>query len=374
MRIQIDATTLLLKSAGVKNYLYYWMQSLSQAAAAHGDEINTFPPGLSANGPIDHTRSIVSPFGTVWRLFLMHLNNTPGRPLLSPFYSGTDVFHCSQHTFNPPWSKKVTATLFDMSCWTTPQYHTPQNVAGTRLYGERILKRCDGVIAISHHARDTAVDILGIPSARIRVIYPGIDDQYFRATAQDAAPVRAHYQIRERYALFVGCIEPRKNVGALLRAWRGLPEGLRRETELIIAGPFGWESEALRAELMRGEPGIRYIGYVAEKQLPGLIAGAAALIYPSAYEGFGLPVAQAMAAGVPVVTSNRSCLPEVVDGGGLLVDPDNIADLTAAIHDVITQSTLAAELSRRGRERARAFRFSSGAAQSLEFFHDVGRS
>jgi alpha-1,3-rhamnosyl/mannosyltransferase len=146
---------------------------------------------------------------------------------------------------------------------------------------------------------------------------------------------------------------------------------MRSELELIISGPFGWESKKVRAMLNQSGPRVRYLGYVPEPDLPPLVAGANALVYPSFYEGFGLPVAQAMAAGTPVITSNRSCLPEIVAGGGLLIDPNSVDDLSDAIERLHMSSTLGAELSKQARVRARSFRWSDSAVESLKFFHEM---
>lgn len=123
--------------------------------------------------------------------------------------------------------------------------------------------------------------------------------------------------------------------------------------------------------LNQSGPKVRYLGYVPEPDLPALVAGANTLVYPSFYEGFGLPVAQAMAAGTPVITSNRSCLPEIVGDGGLLVDPDSVDDISAAMERLCGSPSLASELSARAKARAESFRWSQAAAESLTFFREV---
>jgi alpha-1,3-rhamnosyl/mannosyltransferase len=261
--------------------------------------------------------------------------------------------------------------VFDLSCWTTPENHTTENIAATRRYGERILKACDGLIAISAHARQDAIEILRIPQERIRVIYPGVAEPFFRVTPRQTEDIRAKYGLHTPYILFVGCIEPRKNVPNLIRAYRQLPASIQRDVHLVLAGPFGWASEEVRNMLTRSGNTVRYLGYVPEPDLPGLFRGATMLVYPSYYEGFGLPVAQAMAAGIPVIASDRACLPEVVGDAGLCINPDSVDELGAAMHRILTSLEFAEALASRGKTRARKFRWSTCAAESLDFFHQV---
>jgi glycosyltransferase involved in cell wall biosynthesis len=367
MRITIDATTLVLPSAGVKNYVYYWLRSLIAAAGQRGDEVKAYPPLLNDSMPLDHQRA---PKGLLASsLPLVHLSNLRGSPLLDWLLRGSDLFHCSQHTARRPKGVRATATIFDLSCWTKSETHTPQNIAATKRYAENILKRCDRLIAISNHARQDAHEILGIPLERIRVVYPGVAAEFFDVTDHHAEAVRVAYNLPRSYLLFVGCIEPRKNIRGLIAAYQLLPGDLRRDFPLVIAGPFGWESVAIRPLL--ASEGVRHLGYVPEQFLAALYRGAAALVYPSYYEGFGLPVAQAMAAGIPVITSNCSSLPEVVGDAGLTVDPDSPPALAEALERVLTSPELARELASRGRIRAEAYQWSTAATESLDFFHNV---
>jgi alpha-1,3-rhamnosyl/mannosyltransferase len=170
--------------------------------------------------------------------------------------------------------------------------------------------------------------------------------------------------------LFVGTIEPRKNVPALLAAYAQLSASTRAEYELVVAGPVGWaEPETL--EKLRGAEGVRYLGYLPEADLPGVTAGASVLAYPSFYEGFGFPVAQAMAAGVPVMTSDLSSLPEVAGDAALLVDPQSTAEMREALEKLLTSPALRERLGGAGRRRARQFRWEISACKSLEWFRRV---
>jgi len=367
MNVRIDATSLLLPGAGIKTYLYYWLASLLEAAREDGTVISTYPPAVAAGAAPDHEASARwSP-----RLLAVHLGNLLGDPLLHLMLTGADVFHASQHMTRMPRRRNVTATVFDLSCWTLPECHTPANVAATRRHGEVIWKACDALIAISSHARDDAIEILGIPGDRIRVIYPGVAESFFTVTLGQINTVIKKYGLNSPYLLFVGCIEPRKNVPGLIQAYRLLPDSIRQSVPLIIAGPLGWESREAREMVTNSGSQIRYLGYVSETDLPGLFGGARVLVYPSYYEGFGLPVAQGMAAGVPVITSNRSSLPEVVGEAGLLVNPHSAEELAAAIQRLLTQPELARDLACRAKARSQLFHWSVNAARSLDLFHEL---
>jgi glycosyltransferase involved in cell wall biosynthesis len=373
MRITVDTTSLLLRSAGVKNHIHYLVLALLREASARGDEICIYPPAGPLPSSLDHEKSFDTSLAMWSRFLLVQFCNVRWNPAIDVLLAGSDVFHCSQHTANPIRRRALTATLFDLSCWKTPECHTPANIAATRRYAERILKSCDGIIANSTHARNDAVEILGIPQERMRVIHPGVAESFFDAALREPGKPAATYGLEGPYLLFVGCVEPRKNVPGLLRAYRQLPERVRRGLPLVIAGPFGWAGDEIRA-MLAADSRVKYLGYVPESDLPQVYAGATAFVFPSFYEGFGLPVAQAMAAGIPVVASNRSALPEVVGDAGLLVDPDSTEELSAAIERVATCPQLAAELVQRGRARARDFHWAAAAARSMDFFHEVGGS
>jgi glycosyltransferase involved in cell wall biosynthesis len=357
MRITIDATSLLLRSAGIKNYTYHWIGQLRRQAAA-GEEIAGYPL-LGDAGKLDHEASALSFGATAPRLAVLYAVNKLGPAALDLVLRGTDIFHASNQVHHAPGRARLTATIHDLTAFLMPELHTTGNVRADRVFAERILRRADGLIAVSENTRQDAIRVLGIAPERITRIYSGVAQEYF-----DAAPVR-----RTRpYVLYVGAIEPRKNLETLLDAWRAIRTDLREAFELVIAGPMGWAPEATRQRI---QAEATYLGYVPEADLPGLTAGATAFVYPSLYEGFGFPVAQAMAAGVAVVTSNVSCLPEIAGEGAALVDPRSAAEIASGLTRVLESEALRAELGRLGRERAMGYRWEKCAAESLEFFRRV---
>ncbi|MFB3825755.1 MAG: glycosyltransferase family 4 protein [Bryobacteraceae bacterium] len=362
MRLAVDATPLLLRSAGVKTYLYYWTRHLREQA---GRRRLWLFPAAGRPGTCEHERSIVSAPRTLAGLLALHSANYLGSWTLEPLAAAVDVFHASHQLRRPPRRPLLTATLYDMTCWLAPEMHTAANVRASRRFAEMVLRRAAGLIAISANSRDDAVRLLGLDPGRIAVIYPGVANAFFTAAP---AP-------REKpFALFVGTVEPRKNIPVLLDAWEDLPRSLRQEFDLVVAGPAGWGDPATLARLQSGIPGVRYLGYVPEAELPGLTAAASVFVYPSLYEGFGLPVAQAMAAGVPVVASHVSSLPEVAGKGALFIDPRSPTEIRAALERLLLSPSLRAELGARGRDRAGLYRWDEAARQSWAFFEKLAGS
>ena len=354
MRVLIDATSLLVRSAGVKNYTYHWIQHLRQQS--RNEQILAFP-FLNSFGTLTHERSMLPPAATYTRLGLLYFLNMSWNPLLERMVSGTDVFHVSNLVRHVPRKPKITATIHDMTRWLMPELHTPATIQADDSFAENVLRRADRLIAVSENTRADAVRLLKLDPAKIEVIHSGVPEVFFGAQATPA---------KRPYVLFVGTIEPRKNVDTLLDAWQGLR--LRDDYDLVIAGPPGWASEKTMARLHAGAAEVKYLGYVPEDELPGLTAGATAFVYPSLYEGFGFPVAQAMAAGVPVVTSNTSCLPEIAGEGALYVDPRSTGELRTAMENVLTSPSTRERLSKAGAERAQQYRWDVCAQKSLAFF------
>jgi glycosyltransferase involved in cell wall biosynthesis len=356
MRITIDATSALLRSAGIKSYTYHWVRHLRRLAQS--DDIRAFPY-LNDFGGLDHEASTLSEWQTLPRLALLYFVNVPGNPTLDWILGSSDIFHASNQVRIAPKHVKLTATVHDLTCWLMPQLHTAGNVRADRSFADNILRRATGLIAVSENTRQDAIRVLNILPEKIETIYSGVPEEYFGAT-----PAR-----RQRpYVLYVGTIEPRKNLDTLLDAWRELKPELRQEFELVIAGPQGWGSEntlhRIRAE-------ATYLGYVPEADLPGLVGGATVFVYPSLYEGFGFPVVQAMAAGVAILTSNNSCLPEIAGDSALLVDPLSASEIAQGLTRLLESESQRAELAARGRERAQQFRWETCAAKSLAFFRSL---
>jgi alpha-1,3-rhamnosyl/mannosyltransferase len=371
MRLMIDGTSLLLSSAGVKTYIYHWIRDLSRTPRNHRLSIFPYLHSLSDSSTgLDHEHSQWGAVSTQARLALVRFSNLGRSRLLNLSARGQDVFHASQHLMNPPTRVRLTATVFDTTCWLFPELHTPENVAATKLHAERVLRKADGIIAISEASRNDAIRVLGLSADKIHCIYPSVPDAYFGVEAHSIASASKRYCLHKPYLLYAGAIEPRKNLGRLLDAYAALPKSLREHFELIVAGIALWDSQQV-IQRMAKEPGVRYLGYVPEPDLPGLTAGAYAFVYPSLYEGFGLPLAQALAAGVPAITSRNSSLPEVGGEGALLVDACSVADIRNEIQKLLLSPGLRARLAPHTRTHAERFRKQRIAAKSWLFFEQI---
>ena len=356
MRILIDATPLLLRSAGVKTYTYHWIQHLCQEA--RNEQILTLPR-FNRLDALNHERSMLAPAQTYRQLGLLFLANR-GFPVLNWMAKKVDVFHVSNMIHDPPRSSTITATIHDMTSRLMPELHTAANLLADENFAKNVLKRAHRLIAVSENTRADAVRLAGLDPDRIEVIHSGVPEVYFGAKPRPA---------ERPYVLFVGTIEPRKNIETLLDAWQG--SRLRNDFDLMIVGASGWASAKTCARLASRPPGVRYLGYVPEDELPGLTAGATAFVYPSLYEGFGFPVAQAMAAGVPVITSNTSCLPEIAGDAALLVDPRSPAEIQSALEKLLTSPSLQQQLRAAAVTRAQQYRWEICARKSLAFFRSL---
>lgn len=238
----------------------------------------------------------------------------------------------------------------------------------------RSIRRASAVVAVSENTKRDIIKFYGTPDEKISVVPPAIDHEHFRPRSEEEiVAVRKKYGLPENYVLYTGTLEPRKNVVGILDAYRQLPEELREKHALVLAGGKGWRDDAIQNHLgeLKQKHQIFLPGYIDDTDLPALYSGASAFVFPTFYEGFGIPPLEAMACGVPVVTSGNSSLPEVIGEAGLTADPHDPAQIGAQVQKVLTDPSLANQLKESGLARAKEFTWDSSAREILKVVKQV---
>lgn len=265
-------------------------------------------------------------------------------------------------------------TIFDMTFFLFPHRHT----FSKRLYFGFFLplsaRRADMIITISESSKNDIIRCLHLPERKIRVIYPGVDD-IFQPVKDDEKLewVRNRYGIKKDFILSVGVLEPRKNLDRLIRAFYLLVRKGDFDLQLVIVGKKGWAYQPVLdlPEQLGMKDRVIFTGYVPEQDLPLFYSAALLFVYPSVYEGFGIPVLEAMACGAPVITSNISSMPEISEGAGLLVDPYDIQAMAQAIKKLLVDKEMQKKMSEAGLQRARKFSWEKMALSTLELYREV---
>jgi glycosyltransferase involved in cell wall biosynthesis len=225
------------------------------------------------------------------------------------------------------------------------------------------------VIAVSENTASDVVEIFGIDRARIRVVHHGVSPKFRPMGAEELADARARLGLPERFILFVGTVEPRKNLETLLDGW----VLMRDRPDLVVVGSWGWLYEPIREKMARLGPRLHHLESVDPDELPAIYNLARVLAHPAWYEGFGLPPLEAMACGTPVVTSDRSSLPEVVRDAGIIVPAGEPDEWRKALERVVGDTQLAADLRHRGILRAAQFSWERAARLTWRAVDDATR-
>lgn len=298
--------------------------------------------------------------------------------------AGADVFHAPTGSLPLGYKGKSVITVHDLAIYLKPEWFPGGQFFSRRLVVPSGLRRAARIIAVSQSTKRDLQRLFAVPEGKIRVIYEGVEMAPPHEEGLEREPVLKRLGLEKPYLLFLGTIEPRKNVDGLVRAYASLAERFPKLVdgiELVIAGAVGWRAEATLKDVEAANrrfgtkgPRVRLIGYVeAEDKLP-LMAHALAFVFPSRYEGFGLPVLEAMSLGVPVISSNVSSIPEIAGGGAaLLVDPLRHEEIALAMKHLLEDPRKRVELGRRGLERSAEFRWDRTAGETLEVYEEAVR-
>lgn len=304
----------------------------------------------------------------------------PGSPTMDKFFpSAPDIWllpNAHIHKTSAPY-----VVLFhDAAIRTVPECFTMKDHARAWLTNEeRTFKNAKAVISVSAHSTQDAITYYGVQEKNIVTAPLGIDHTIFLPREQSSdRSYRAAYDLNRQYILWLATREPRKNVDSVIRAYSEFREHHKESTPLVLVGADGWKIKHIRAALETSpfKKDIRELFYIPEKHKAALYRGATAFLFPSLYEGFGLPVLEAMACGTPVITSLTSSIPDVTGSAALLIDPLNVSDIIQtlnALFDPIDGENLRAILRDRGIAQSELFHWDTTARTVLDVLHDNKR-
>ena len=297
--------------------------------------------------------------GKVWNQ-LIKKNLMP--PLEAMYRSKPDVVVFFNFVKLPTLSiTKTVVVIHDLAFEHFPEYIDKKNLQYLKKFVPQSIKRADRIVAVSEYTKRDIIAQYGVKPDRISVVPNAVDANYFKKTKVSTA-VRERYGLPQNYILFVGTIEPRKNLATLIQAHKMLPDEMRHKYPLLIAGMKGWveQENALVDEYCR-DGGAILTGYVDHTDLPAIYSGATVLLMPSIFEGFGIPLLEPMACGVPVVGANNSSIPEVINGAGELFKTGDHKDLNKKLVRVLSDTKYRKSLEMKGRDRVKQYSWEKSA-------------
>lgn len=288
------------------------------------------------------------------------------------FMKRMDLYHGLDARVYESGGMKKVVTVHDVLHYTDVFPVEPYPAGKIEKY-RKMLSAADAIIAVSHHTRKDLVQQLSVAQEKIEVVYHGVEERFRARNPQETRAVLDRYGIGSSYLLYVGCIEARKNLSRLLEAFARVRKGGYPSFELVMAGNPGEGADTVFQTVgkLGLEECVRIVGYVQQEDLPFLYTGAEIFLFPSLYEGFGMPVLEAMACGTPVVASSVTSIPEVAGEAALLVDPHSVESISSAIQSLLGDPSLRKAYAHKGIVRAGEFTWEKAAKQTLEVYRKV---
>lgn len=377
MRVAIDINSLLKERSGVGQYVYHLVDGLG-TVDCHNEYVLFYN---SIGRPASHIPRICDGNVSIKRIpchgSVFKLASGLGKWKLPGFewlFGSFDVYHWPNYLLVPGSTGKHIITIHDLTFLVLPSYHPAirLKVLGTGI--SLSASRADAIIAVSEHTKRDVVKYLGISENKIRVIHSAASSRFVPISPGELPPVLGKYHLSPGgYLLYVGNIEPRKNLTRLLQSYSILRRQGGDYHPLILCGGKGWKNSEIyqKVEALSLTKDVEFLGYIPDQDMPYLMNGASLLVYPSLYEGFGLPPLEAMACGTPVVSSNASSLLEVVGDAAKVVDPYDVDGLAEAMHRVLTSKATREEMRWKGLRRAKCFSWEKTARETLKVYQEV---
>ena len=378
MRIGIDLTVLDHRRTGIGNYAFHLASELLWMDAEH--EWVLFVPGNIGDQRDWEDRAKVVKLPAkhlpIWSAHVRYARIMKEQKL--------DVLHGVANTLPLFYSGKSVITIHDLAIYKHPEWFERGQWFAKKIVAPRSIKKANKIIVPSVTTKKALIELFHVPEEKIAVIVHGVEERFFKSPPFSSRLYHGQ-ENNTKYILAVGTIEPRKNHVALLDAYAKLPENIRNQYELVIAGARGWGTREfdLKLDSLKSEitAHIKIMNYASDEHLPALYKHASLFVYPSLYEGFGLPVLEAMAAGIPVVTSKGSAMAETVSSlsslGGepknyvSFVDPASVEEIREAMVKALSNSHIAKIMGEQGAEFARHFTWRETAQNTLKVYRSL---
>ena len=269
-------------------------------------------------------------------------------------------------------ASKIVTTVHDFSFYIHPEWHPQERLDYFNKYFFKNVKRSDWIITGSHFSKSEIVEYLKFPEEKITVIYHGVDKSLYKVYDENVLSVtKDKLGLSNDFLLFVGSIEPRKNLLNLLKAYHLLSADTKDKYPLVLVGFKGWENSEVMQEIEKEKDHVRYLGYLSDEELAHVYNLASLFIYPSLYEGFGIPPLEAMACGTAVISSNTASLPEACGDAAQYIDPNNYEDITKNINLLLNDATKMEDLVKKGLIHVKDFSWEKSAKEHKEVFDKV---
>lgn len=362
MRIGIDATPLFLRKGGIGYYTLNLLEALTGL-----DPQNEYLLFKTTPRPPE------SPIPFLTRPNVRIIHTPKSRQKWRSYKEGLDLYHGTNFRLRGRGRKGNVVTIHDLAFKHYPYFLKKQfGQFFSFLKTRRDVLLADRIIAVSQHTAKDVLTFFKINPQKVKVVYHGVD-AHFRPDIPEEMILEAkkkYHITTPRYILWVGTLEPRKNLATLIKAY-GQMKTLHENYSLVLGGGLGWKYEDILPLVQALEKRVIITGYLPREDMAPLYAGADLFIYPSLYEGFGMPLLEAMASGVPIIASKTSSIPEVIGDAGILIDPINIPEIKEAIERVLLDTSLRDSLKEKGIQRAKRFTWEKAALETLKIYQEA---
>lgn len=343
LNIGIDASFIHGENTGTGEYTKQLISHLSEFdkkniymifpffTYIYNEHFKNYHPNLSKNFNIFWLSLPKKIVDFLWNKFYVF------RPLYLPRF---DIFHSTTFTIPPSTSyKRLIFTVYDVSFFTHPQFHLKENIEHCMIETKEAVKKADVIIAISNHTKNDLIKYFDCPENKIKVTPLACDKIFYKKiNEKEKNKVFLKYKIYNAFIFHLGSLEPRKNTMGLIKAYRLLPKNIQDKYNLVIGGGKGWMNSSIHDYIRKYSlsDNIKIVGYINNEELPVFYQAAKCFVYPSFYEGFGIPPLEAMASGCPTLVSNTSSMPEICQNGAEYCEPNNIEDICMKIKGLLS--------------------------------------